>query len=355
MATYTGKIIKPRNEKGYVALPFNDVDFRDFVKSLLGSPQTISKAVHGTFDVTIDELTNVNDLLEQRIVQQNKAQLIQFTARIVFSDDSSVLLNNIEDLIAYNEIRPIYSTEVHLNWDYLVKFEDKKQPEKQKITLSLLTEQSNSVYDNDSPSILRYSHRLNYGYIYYSIQHTARTWGADIAALLTNYIDGIIKPENNIKKFIRANISKLSLSLFSILFASTLLSSLWSIHEHQTQQGKYVHTFLLSHQAINQSVINSKIDFLANYLVSGDWGLFIFKTLLFIIFSLVVSIFLVFWSESKIERRETSFLVLTKESKKHRKKLIEESKNTWVYFCISVLLNILYGIVSNVLFLFIQK
>ena len=40
-------------EEGYAILPFNEGQFRDFIKSLLGSPQSISKSFEGAFQSRI--------------------------------------------------------------------------------------------------------------------------------------------------------------------------------------------------------------------------------------------------------------------------------------------------------------
>jgi hypothetical protein len=42
----------------------------------------------------------------QRVSQQNDGVLIQFKSKIVYSDNSSVELTSIDELLTYNEIRP---------------------------------------------------------------------------------------------------------------------------------------------------------------------------------------------------------------------------------------------------------
>jgi len=43
-------------QAGYVTLPFNDDQFKEFIKGLLGSPQTISKALEGAFEITFEDI-----------------------------------------------------------------------------------------------------------------------------------------------------------------------------------------------------------------------------------------------------------------------------------------------------------
>ena len=99
---------------GYVTLPFDQAQFKDFVVSLLGRPQTIEKRIYGRFEVNLQNLQSFHYLIDQRLTQQNNALLSQFRAKIYFSDDSSITLNSFEELITYNEVRPLVSVAVDL-------------------------------------------------------------------------------------------------------------------------------------------------------------------------------------------------------------------------------------------------
>lgn len=138
-----------------IALPCAPEDFSSFVGGLLGKPQTISKAYAGSFEIRHADLTSAYHLVVQRVRQQNQANLIQFTVRLVYDDDSSVLLNSYDDFANYSEVRPLVVTQAHLSWTFLVKFEDhRKHPEKQVIDLSFITRGSERlpIYDfEDEP------------------------------------------------------------------------------------------------------------------------------------------------------------------------------------------------------------
>src|SRR5215208_6114160 len=90
-------------EAGYVMLPYDEAQFKDFIKSLLGSPQTVGKTIRGIFEIEMNDIRNLYQLILQRVTQQNDGILAQFKAKIVFSDNSSVEINNIEELLTYNE------------------------------------------------------------------------------------------------------------------------------------------------------------------------------------------------------------------------------------------------------------
>jgi hypothetical protein len=146
--------------------------------------------------VTRADAENLHHLLDQRLSSQNDATLVQFTARIVYGDNSSVLLNSFSDFHSYNEVKLLVSTALHLNWTYLIQFKNKRFPEKQTIDVSFTTgsldfESTPRIIDEGAWVRLQPPRNLP-GFI--RIQHTDRTWGVDIEALLKGQIETLIKP-----------------------------------------------------------------------------------------------------------------------------------------------------------------
>lgn len=143
-----------RQQDHAVMLPCSPDQFGRFISGLLGKPQTITQSMRGAFDISAIELMNIHQLIDQRIRQQNQGELIQFTVRIIFNDDSSVLLNSYSDLQHYNEVRPVVSKQVHLSWSYLIRFADRNVPEKQSIDLSFLSGPALQIDENDLIQVL---------------------------------------------------------------------------------------------------------------------------------------------------------------------------------------------------------
>ena len=100
-------------EEYAVMLPCRPEDFKEFVSGLLGKPQTITKRFLGKFDISKEDIESFHHVLTQRVAQQNEGKLIQFTIKIVYDDNSSVLLNSLEDFIHYNEVRHVSSIAAH--------------------------------------------------------------------------------------------------------------------------------------------------------------------------------------------------------------------------------------------------
>ncbi|MFV7236336.1 hypothetical protein [Flavobacterium sp. ZB4R12] len=207
---------------GQVALPFNNEQFKDFIVSLLGKPQTISKHLEGTFEINKENIITLFEVINQRIYQQNDSKLIQFRASIYYNDNTTVTLNGFEHLVHFNEKLPLVSRAVHLTWQYLVKFRDKDTFEKQEISISFITDNNGSIPSFDGEVHHRY---FNSG-INFRISHTARTWGADIEAMLTKNLQTMIQKENKFLDFFKFNNERVGHLISAFLISTTLIISL---------------------------------------------------------------------------------------------------------------------------------
>ncbi|MDP2362320.1 MAG: hypothetical protein Q8M94_00980, partial [Ignavibacteria bacterium] len=339
-----------RSEEGFVTLPFNEGEFKHFIKSLLGNPQSISKGIFGIFEISFDDLRNVNHLILQRITQQNNGSLAKFSARIFFSDNSSVEFNTIDELLTYNEIRPIFSVSVHMSWDFIVTFPDKKIPEKQKIQISFVsTGRFLPEFDRDSFIVL---HRAEYerGFINFRIEHTARTWGADIESLLSNHINSILQKDSKIKSFIRRYSGKISFAVAALFFISSLIFGFISANSFANDRIIEVQKQISSFNNVTVESLNSKIDYLTNFMAGGAWSRYYFALVVFIILSLVIAISLAIWVEGSADTQEPSFVLLTKESKRHKDQVLKKLNKNWLSFFGAIATAIITGIISNYLF-----
>jgi len=219
-----GELVPPTTkESGFLRLPIDQDQFKDFIKGLLGRPQSISRTMQGPYEIEMSDVQNLDQLIWQRIQQQNGGILAQFNARLVYWDDSTVEINSVPELLSYNEVRPIVCVGLHLRWDYLLQFADKRTPEKQGIVVSYSSAESEEIrFDSDPESIDRVAVRHSRGVIQFRIEHTARTWGADMEALLHNFFKGQIRLEHPVKNWIRRYQIPISFTV-AIVFLSSLL------------------------------------------------------------------------------------------------------------------------------------
>jgi hypothetical protein len=335
-------------EPGSVVLKCTADSFKNFIASLLGKPQTIGKVFRGGFDIGLQEIEDLHLLLNQRISQQNTNSLIQFTARIVFDDSSSVLLNSFEDLKSYKEVRPVASTQIHLSWEYLVNFNDRKNPEKQEIEVTYLTRTVSPflMIDDDEEIVSSPMMRAS-GYVTFRIKHTARTWGADIEALLTGYIKNIIQKESKARIFIRKHSGKIGLTVAIIFLGVGILMSFLTAKCIRNSQHSEVLKFIAQ-----KKDINDKIDYLLNSISNGIWPTYFFSVIVFLIVILVLAIVLCVWVDSAADTYKPSFILLTREAESQKERLVNSYKKRWYSFIFAIITSIITGVLANMIFNF---
>lgn len=333
--------------KGYLALPFDEEQFKEFLIGLLGKPQTIERIINGSFDVQLSDIQNFHHLIEQRINQQNVGRLLQFRVKIMFNDQSSVELNSFEELETYNEIRPIVSQGVALSWDYLVLFQDKQVPEKQTINIRIATEPG---YMTSRSSYVRILQGDSSGYFNIEIHHTARTWAADMESMLINHINSLIKKPNKFRQFVRAKEGYISTAAGVLFFLLAISGSLWATKVFIDNQITTIGQLIRS-----QNEITSKIDLLSEHIISGTIAQHYFIVLLFLIFSLFLSIVFAIIVSSSIVSPDYSFILLTRKSIENKDKVLADKEKQWRRFILSFVLGIITSIFADFIFLMLIK
>ncbi len=329
-------------QKGYLTLPFDGDQFAGFITGLLGKPQAITKRIKGNFEVHLKDLQNFHELINQRIVQQNKGQLMQLKTKIYYNDESSILLSSYEELVSYNEVKPIVSEAVRMTWTYLIQFADKTSPEKQEIELMVISTPSRNLIEDDDIPVLYPS----YGEIRVLIQHTARSWGADIESLLTNQINSIMIPCVKWKDYLRKKSGTIGILVGLLFLMSSMVSIYFTTINFNKNEVTKVSTFIKD----NSKDVVAKTDYVINYIASNVQDFFFLKSLLFIVVSLFVAIILGVWVESQANIRYRSYLVLTREAKNLRDILVNRSQRKIWYFFFSVAGSVLSGIIANYIF-----
>lgn len=328
-----------------IALPCEPEDFAGFVSSLLGKPQTITNMEKGAFEIRKEDIINSYHLIFQRISQQNDAHLLQFNVRLVFDDYSSVLLNSLDDFIAYNEIRPIYPVQAHLSWSILLKFKDRLHPEKQEIDLGFVASGHHtlSFMEDDMSSVfMRGTER---GGISFRIRHTARTWGADIESLLTGHARHLLLPESPSLKFARTHSGKIALLASSVFFLGTVAGCFFTAEQLALDQINSVSDLMNT-----AGEIERKVNRLLEMTAEGFWGKYFFAVLVFVVLSFFTSVILGMWVSSSAENYRPSYILITKKADQIKVEKDNRYRFRWFSFIGSIGTGIVVGIVSNIIF-----
>jgi hypothetical protein len=338
---------KGKDQKFAISLPCEPENFSEFISSLLGKPQTISKAYSGSFEIDHQDIESTYNLVCQRIGQQNQSSLLQFTIRLIFDDNSTVLLNSLEDFKSYTEVRPLVTTQAHLSWSFLVKFQDRDHPEKQEIEMSFVTRGSGgiAIFDSEDSPVIPISRLIGGGHVSFRISHTARTWGADIESLLSGHIKHILLPENKVREFTRKHSGKIAMALAVTFFISSIIACFYSAGKISAEQIALIKPILS-----DPTKIDIKLNVLLETMASGFWGKFFFSVFVFTIFSLFAAIFLGVWAESSADTKRPSYILLTKKSEQYKDKADRKYGKKWISFLTSIVVGVATGVVANIIF-----
>lgn len=339
-------------EAGYLRLPYEHEQFREFIRSLLGRPQSISRAIQGPFEIEPSDIQNLNELISQRVAQQNAGILANFTARVSYSDDSTVELTSVPELLSYNEVRPVSCRAIHLRWDYLVRFQDKSVPEKQSIQVSYMAGDGDIAIDGpDIIVVTHHSHFERPGFITFRIEHTARSWGADLEALLSSYFKALVKPQSGPKRWIRAHRPAISLTLAISLFAVVAIGILLTTRTFASGQLQHLRAILGAQPGVEST--SSAIRYIAELFAGGVWAQFSFAAVVSLVITVFLALWVGIWSDSAASTIEPSFILLNRESHKAKAELLRKLQRKWLSFIGSIVLTVVLGIVANYLFFYL--
>lgn len=330
-----------------VVLPCRPSEFRDFISGLLGKPQTISQLFSGSFQIDHNEVSSLHYLINQRVDQQNEASLVRFTAKIVFDDNSSVVLNGLEDFRHFAELKPLVAIQLHLSWAFIVQFQDRPAPEKQEIDISFVTQaHAGPAYDDDLPLYIGPFSRPH-GIVALRIKHTARTWGADMESLLSGHIRNLIETPTKFRSFIKKHSGRVGFGVGATFFVASLVACFFTATSLWDSQEQVVSELLAT--SADPAL---KLNFIIETISSGLWSRYFFAVLMFLIFSFVAAIFLGAWAESASDLDKPSFLLLTKKSKENRDKKIKKYNRKEHSIFRSIVIGVVAGILANYLFHF---
>lgn len=331
-----------------VVLPVSNEQFREFIKGLLGRPQALSKPIEGSFDVDRIQIRQVNELLHQRIQEQNDACLAQFEATLSLSDNENKEFQTLEDLLSYNAPRKVSSGALSLTWDYLVKFQDKGAYEKQRIQIRFRTDAYLRTLPNERGDA--FASLLSAGLFSLlprtsiRVEYTARSWGEDIESLLTRYLESITNRPAGFSRFVIRNSGKVAFSLAALVYASVIY-------------GCFIATWNLSQSGVARvtQTINegSTTDMLATLLMlhaEGIWTSHILLISVILVVAMPFTVALASWTYASSIQPKPSFLRLTAEDDNLRSEMLRKYDRRIRRYILSLAANVIAGVLANCLF-----
>lgn len=202
------------SENQYVQVPIKKKEFGDFITNLLGQPEKINGTVTGTFEASHEWLVNLHHLIDQRIKQQSSSTLVDFSASLKYDKGPDRKITTIEGFLHFNEAKIVSTKSISITWTYLVSFPNKPAPEKQEISIQLITERT-AIISSEFSKVSR-TITTSSGAARFTVSHTERTWGDDIASLLDREINTIFEAETWLSKIAGYSTFIIALSMFAI-------------------------------------------------------------------------------------------------------------------------------------------
>ncbi|MEX0752125.1 MAG: hypothetical protein WD073_04275 [Xanthobacteraceae bacterium] len=301
------------------------------------------------------EVENLYHLVDQRVSSQNDATLVQFIARIVYDDDSSVLLNSFADFTSYTEVRPLVSRSLHLGWTFLIKFRNKEYPEKQQIDVSFFSRGrfEELEFDFIEATIAGRRRMFNEG-VTLRISHTDRTWGTDIDSLLTGHLSTLFKSDPPWREFIRHHSAFLGFLSGVALFCATISTSIFLIVQRVVEFFAPARELSLK-TATTLEQLAQQGQMLLRILALDPTPKYTFFGFVFVIIALVGSSIVGALISGAAEGGSRSFVLLTNRSVVQKQAWDQRRKNSAVKISLSVVSALLMSIAGNWIFDFLLK
>ena len=348
----TAKSQSPAAHKlsGQIVIPCDPAEFASFLADMLAKPQVIHKFFIGSFDIEFGHLLSLYHLINHRVVEQNGGQLVQFSATFSYDDQSSVTINNFRDFEHYNEVKHVETLQVTCSFEYLIQFHGRSHPEKQSIDVTFARKSMPSfLEDADSPALVLRRLPLNESAIFLRIKHTARSWGADMEALLSEHIKGLFRKEEGIKKWLGKH-STLIGSLFGgLVFVGGLITIgiLTRFFVPQTSDGAALAEKI--HDASSAATIGIPY-ILRNMNPHLSWDYLLPVSLFCVVISVVLAVFSTAVIDENLSKPFPTFLTFTKLDSDRKPIVLRRYRNSRLKALGTAITAVLYGCLGNYIF-----
>ncbi|MGL1890998.1 MAG: hypothetical protein OCD02_05190 [Spirochaetaceae bacterium] len=174
----------------------------------------------------------------------------------------------------------------------------------------------------------------------YSIQTTERTWGVDLENLIRNHFSTLIFHQSKVKSFLKDfDYDRISLVFFLITSLLSSFEASWFM------SNKITDTF----NNINTIDISSKIDWISEVISSGLWANFFLGIIALIGISILISIPIGEFLDSKSNINVSSHFLFNEEAMRNKELIDKKYKVDWQKFFSTVILGVISSITASIL------
>ena len=336
-----------------VMLPCTEENFAEFISDILSTKQRIRTRVSGRYIITKDEVSNIYNVLMQRVSMQNKGSLVSFNINVSYDDTTSISLNSLEEFIQYAEVKPHSAVSMSLSWVFLINFPGRNVPGKESVTVDFMKHGGDLFFLRTGfPFFPGRVERANIFPFTISIEHSNRTWGVDIESLLQNHIKTLSIKSPGWQMFL----DKVS-GLIGAGLAVVLSFFLWMFLNK-------VHVFYydMKHSEITNAIRGVKSDDLKDISIKiieimniGEFKVALLAFILMYISSLYLSALVGYYLSGWLKYSRKSFIAFSKSenlqainSLNHEKKIIG--------FCFSaIFISLFISVFANYIFQYLTR
>src|ERR1051325_267555 len=111
-----------REQEDALTLSIPKRSFGDFIQGLLGEPRRIEREYNFNFLIDMNCLSNLDQIVMQRVTQQHVAQLIDFQARVFFENGTRKTLPSREGFLSFADSSTNRTIGISLSWIFLIQF-----------------------------------------------------------------------------------------------------------------------------------------------------------------------------------------------------------------------------------------
>jgi hypothetical protein len=335
--------------KSSVILPCAPDQFADFIGNLLGKPQVIERRFIGSLDIKFSDIENLASLLDHRLKEQNRAQLIQFTATLSYSDRSSVTLNSFEDFRSYAEIKDIETLQVTCSFEYLIKFHGVGHPERQSIDVTFSRIDRQQEEDFLDPLIYSVLDAEFKSSVFIRIKHTARSWGADIEALLSAHVQSMMRKESSVRVLARRFAGRFGIAAAGCVIAvSAVLAN--SLAQFLRSQQSVIVREVLSKIKDGASAAKFGIPLIIEQNTEHWTDQGNVQGAICVVLGIVLAIFIGGYLASALKKHYPTFLTFTKADEQRKPRVEKRYEHSIVYSIGALVLAVVCGVASNYIF-----
>ena len=330
-----------------LSLPIKKSDLGNFITDLLGQPQSIERVVDERFDIDFSWFINLHELIDQRINQQNHADLASFNLIVYFDNGLKRTLTSIDAMKSYNETKSDIPIGVKIVWSYLVHFPGKPYPEKQQISFSAFRHRNKKEEGEkgiiERLILSRYGSASERSSIRFQIDHTERTWGDDIEVVISNHIDEIVRKNSFANSIFELSRVVLAFLIFAFGFFYSFFSSITErLDDIKALGSRYAELSVA--KDLDLGLVNRKLDVIAQIselTASRDENIGIL--FLYMIASSAVAVVLL----ELTQRQTRSYIVLSRRSEEYRANGLKKEKRSVQILFGSFFLSVAASILAN--------